>query len=123
MLPNQQTRSALPALAKDASVVLSDLNRLDKLRMSKASQRGETPAKEIVLVVDDDESVRRALVWTLNSDYRVLEASSRLEAVKLLQEENVDMVISDLHLPPRLDDISEGLAIIEAARKLPRRFR
>ncbi len=26
------------------------------------------------------------------------------------------MVVSDLHLPPHLDDISEGLAIIEAAR-------
>jgi DNA-binding NtrC family response regulator len=69
-------------------------------------------------VVDDDESVRRGLVWTLNSDYRVLEASSRLEAVKLLQEENVDIVISDLHLPPLLDEITEGLAIIEAAREI-----
>jgi len=26
------------------------------------------------------------------------------------------VVVSDLHLPPRLEDISEGLAIIEAAR-------
>ncbi len=88
--------------------------------MSKASQRGEARPKEMILVVDDDESVRSALFWTLNSDYRVLEAASRLEAVKLLQEENVDIVISDLHLPPRLNDISEGLAIIEAARKLLR---
>jgi DNA-binding NtrC family response regulator len=86
--------------------------------MSKANQRPETRPTEIILVVDDDESVRRGLVWTLNSDYRVLEASSRLEAVKLLQEENVDIVISDLHLPPLLDEISEGLAIIEAAREI-----
>ena len=27
-------------------------------------------------------------------------------------------VVSDLHLPPQLEDISEGLAIIEAAREL-----
>ena len=52
----------------------------------------------------------------LNSDYRVLEAASRADAVKLLQQENVDVVVSDLHLPPHLEDISEGLAIIEAAR-------
>jgi len=48
------------------------------------------------LVVDDDESVRHGLVWTLNSDYRVLEAAGRLGAVKLLQKENVDVVVSDL---------------------------
>jgi DNA-binding NtrC family response regulator len=80
------------------------------------SQPADARPTEIILIVDDDESVRRALLWTL-SDYRVLEASSRLEAVKLLKEENVDVVVSDLHLPPRLNDISEGLAIIEVARE------
>jgi DNA-binding NtrC family response regulator len=84
--------------------------------MSKPSQSGEARLKETVLVIDDDESVRRGLVWTLNSDYRVLEAACRTEAVKLMQQEAVDVVVSDLHLPPRLEDMSEGLAIIETAR-------
>ena len=84
--------------------------------MSPPKQSGETPLKETILVVDDDESVRRGLSWTLNSDYRVLEANCRTEAIKLMRQETVDVVVSDLHLPPRLEDISEGLAIIEAAR-------
>lgn len=84
--------------------------------MGKENQPGEAQLKETVLVVDDDESVRSGLVWTLKTDYRVLEAASRAEAVKLLQQENIDVVVSDLHLPPHLEDISEGLAIIEAAR-------
>jgi DNA-binding NtrC family response regulator len=84
--------------------------------MGKANQPGEAHLKDTILVVDDDESVRRAVVWTLNSNYRVLEAASRAEAVKLLQQENIDVVVSDLHLPPHLEDISEGLAIIQAAR-------
>jgi DNA-binding NtrC family response regulator len=84
--------------------------------MSKPDQSSAARLKETILVVDDDESVRRGLVWTLNSDYRVLEAASRSEAVKLLKQEIVDVVVSDLHLPPRLEDMSEGLAIIEAAR-------
>jgi two-component system NtrC family response regulator len=84
--------------------------------MAKANQPRETQLKETILVVDDDESVRRGLVWTLNSHYRVLEAASRAEAVKLLQQNHINVVISDLCLPPRLEDISEGLAIIEAAR-------
>ncbi|MGI8836134.1 MAG: sigma-54-dependent transcriptional regulator [Pyrinomonadaceae bacterium] len=73
--------------------------------------------KETLLVVDDDESVRRGLYWTLNSEYRVLESASREEAVKLLQDENIDLVLSDLHLPPNVEDISEGLAIIDFARE------
>jgi DNA-binding NtrC family response regulator len=88
----------------------------DELEMGKSNQPEEGLLKETILVVDDDESVRRALLWTLNSDYRVLEAASRAEAVKLLQHENIDVVVSDLHLPPHVEDISEGLAIIEAAR-------
>lgn len=69
-----------------------------------------------MLVVDDEESVRRQLLWALKADYHVLEAASRIEAVRTLHQHHVDVVISDLCLPPQVDDISEGLAIIEAAR-------
>jgi DNA-binding NtrC family response regulator len=86
--------------------------------MGQENQTKETSVKETLLVVDDDESVRRGLYWTLNSEYRVLESASRDEAVKLLQQERIDLVLSDLHLPPNVEDISEGLAIIEAAREM-----
>ncbi|MEP6718949.1 MAG: sigma-54 dependent transcriptional regulator [bacterium] len=85
--------------------------------MGDEGQTKEIRVKETLLVVDDDESVRRGLYWTLNSEYRVLESASREEAVKLLQEENIDLVLSDLHLPPNVENISEGLAIIDAARE------
>ncbi|MDQ3473317.1 MAG: sigma-54 dependent transcriptional regulator [Acidobacteriota bacterium] len=78
---------------------------------------GEQPqVKATVLVVDDDESVRRGLYWALNPDFRVLEASSRSDAIELLRREKIDVVVSDLHLPPHEDGISEGLAIVQAAR-------
>lgn len=70
-----------------------------------------------VLVVDDDEAIRRQLYWTLSEHYHVLEAASRLDAIEILDRNGVDLVISDLHLPPHVDDVSEGLAIIEAARR------
>lgn len=85
--------------------------------MAKANQVKTVPPRETVLIVDDDEGVRRQLVWTLNSDYHVLEAASRPEAVKLIQHEPIDIVVSDLHLPPHLQDITEGLLIVEAARE------
>ncbi len=68
------------------------------------------------LVVDDDSAVRRQLYWLLEAEYEVLEAATRAEAVEKLQHERIDVVVSDLRLPPAVNDISEGLAIVEAAR-------
>jgi DNA-binding NtrC family response regulator len=76
----------------------------------------QTQAKGTVLVVDDDETVRSGLHWALTSDYRVFQASSREEACALINEEDFDVVVSDLHLPPHVDDIGEGLALIDLAR-------
>src|SRR6266850_1923942 len=89
---------------------------MGKENQSNHTQSRETQLKQTILVVDDNEAVRRSLFWTLSSDFRVLESASREDAVKLLEQEKIDVVVSDLHLPPHLDDISEGLAIIEAAR-------
>ncbi len=77
-----------------------------------------TNPKPTVLVVDDDESVRRGLCWALKPNFRVLEASSRSETNEIMQREKIDVVVTDLHLPPHVDDTSEGLAIITAARGL-----
>jgi DNA-binding NtrC family response regulator len=76
----------------------------------------ESPTKVTVLIVDDDELIRRQLFWALDEEYNVLEAATREEAIKQLKKHKIDVVVSDLHLPPNLDDISEGLAIVDAAR-------
>jgi DNA-binding NtrC family response regulator len=95
------------------------MNALDSFagnQMGKEKPVSGNHFQHTVLVVDDDEAIRRGLFWTLNSDYRVLESSCRAEALTMLQQENIDVVVSDLHLPPHVEDITEGLSIIEAAR-------
>jgi DNA-binding NtrC family response regulator len=72
--------------------------------------------KQTVLVVDDHESVRKQLYWALEENYNVLEAGSRREALALLDQHAIDVVLSDLRLPPNDSDISEGLAILESVR-------
>jgi DNA-binding NtrC family response regulator len=72
--------------------------------------------KGTILVVDDDDAVRSGLFWALTSDYQVLQAASRDEACRQINEEPIDVVVSDLHLPPHIDDIAEGLALIDVAR-------
>lgn len=75
-----------------------------------------TQVKGTVLVVDDDDAVRSGLYWALNSEYKVLQAASREQACGLIAEEEIEVVVTDLHLPPNVDDISEGLALIDFAR-------
>src|SRR5262245_20335901 len=75
-------------------------------------------SKQTVLVIDDHEAVRKQLFWALEENYRVLEADSRTRALSVLAHESVDVILCDLRLPPAASDISEGLAILEAVRKL-----
>ncbi len=72
--------------------------------------------KVTVLLVDDDDGVRRQLAWALGDTYTVLEAATRDEAIDQLHREKIDVVLSDLHLPPNVDEMTEGLAIVDAAR-------
>jgi EAL domain-containing protein (putative c-di-GMP-specific phosphodiesterase class I)/DNA-binding NarL/FixJ family response regulator len=55
----------------------------------------------VVLLVDDDAAVRRALVRLLGTDDRVrtLQASAAVEALRTLERERVDVVISDEVMP------------------------
>ena len=76
----------------------------------------QTEPKGKVLVVDDDESIRSGLYWALTSDYQVLQAASREEACAFINDQEIDVVVSDLHLPPMVNDIVEGLALIDVAR-------
>ena len=76
----------------------------------------QTQPKGKVLVVDDDEAVRSGLYWALTSDYQVFQASSREEACALINDQEIDVVVSDLHLPPNVEDITEGLALIDLSR-------
>ncbi len=82
------------------------------------SMSGAIQTKGTVLVVDDDEAVRSGLYWALTSHYHVLQAGTREEARAQLADHQIDVVVSDMHLPPNVDDITEGLALIDSVRSL-----
>jgi DNA-binding NtrC family response regulator len=68
-----------------------------------------------ILVVDDEKNTREGLRWALeNSDTYVLTASNGIEALELLREHPVDLMITDLRMP-ELDGL-ELLRRIKAER-------
>ena len=72
---------------------------------------------QTILVVDDDDNVRRAVRYILkNHGFRVLEAQSGDLALELLNKEAIDLVILDLVMP-RMD----GTEVCDQIRANPTR--
>lgn len=55
-------------------------------------------AKKII-IVDDDESIRKTFFLILNKNYRVYLASDSREALQRFQRAKIDLIIADLKLP------------------------
>jgi PAS domain S-box-containing protein len=67
-----------------------------------------------ILVVDDEEAVRRLLQDVLGDRYRVLVAADGIEALETIEgEPNLELVITDLVMPNL-----EGIETIQAIRKV-----
>jgi len=69
-----------------------------------------------VLVVDDDERLRKQVYWALKDSYRVLEAEDRPQTHQVIEEAPVDLILLDLRLPPRVNTPEEGMKTLEEIR-------
>lgn len=56
-------------------------------------------ARRTVLTVDDDPVVRAAVNHYLSDEYNILVAEDGHEAVQLLQEQKVDLILLDIMMP------------------------
>ena len=57
-----------------------------------------------VLIVDDEERIRILIKeYCLNEDYDVLEASDGKEALDIIKNNKVDIVILDIMMPKWMD--------------------
>jgi two-component system chemotaxis response regulator CheY len=70
-------------------------------------------ALKTILIADDSPAMRAMLVSAIESlgDYRIVEASSGFEALRLLPREKVDLILTDINMP----DIN-GLELISYLR-------
>jgi CheY-like chemotaxis protein len=75
---------------------------------------GGVREQKTVLIVDDYDEVREMTRRVLEtSGYRVLEAASGVEAVKVAQAESPDLILMDLSMPNM-----DGFATIHQIRRL-----
>ena len=65
-----------------------------------------------ILAVDDEPHMRRLLEISLRqAGYQPIVAENGQEALSILRDDNVDLVVSDLHMP-----VMDGLKLLEAMR-------
>lgn len=65
-----------------------------------------------ILVVEDIDSIRKAIVEVLSKNYNVYSAENYDKAVQILAHEAVDLLITDIRMPGR-----SGLELIEHVQK------
>jgi two-component system, chemotaxis family, chemotaxis protein CheY len=70
--------------------------------------------EKTILIVDDSESIREVVIFTLeNAGYKVLWAVDGKDALKHLDGQHLDMILTDLHMPNM-----DGIGLIKEVRKL-----
>jgi len=74
------------------------------------------PSRKLqLLIVEDDEDVRAQMKWALATDYEILTAGTRAEAMTAIRGQQPRVVILDLGLPPHPASTEEGFATLADA--------
>lgn len=68
--------------------------------------------KPKLLIVDDDEDLRKQMKWALAEEYDIVLAGDRENALTAFQRKKPDVVTLDLGLPPRPASVEEGFAAL-----------
>lgn len=63
-------------------------------------ERGELMDKERILIVDDEKEIRDLIeIYLKNEGYEVERAGNGVEAIKIVEEKKVDLIILDVMMP------------------------
>ena len=61
-----------------------------------------------LVIIDDDEDLRRQMLWALKEDYQVHLAKDRDQAIEIIDAVRPSVITLDLGLPPNPDSVVEG---------------
>ncbi len=69
-----------------------------------------------ILILDDEKSIRKQLMWQLSDNYSVFEAETVDQAKQFCSKSSVDIILIDLHLPPDLTSVRSGTDMLSYIR-------
>lgn len=71
--------------------------------------------KDRILIVDDEEEIRKQLKWALSADYEVMEAPDKGSALDLVREKRPHLATLDISLDASSKDGCEGMELLGEA--------
>jgi len=74
--------------------------------------KNSTGHKDTLLIIDDDDDLRKQMKWGLGDEYRILEARDRGQALEVFRSGLPLVITLDLGLPPEEEGVGEGFAIL-----------
>jgi two-component system chemotaxis response regulator CheY len=79
------------------------------------SVEGKSDMSKRILTVDDSRTMREMVAMTLrNAGFQVIQADDGVNALKVLADNEVDIIITDLNMPNM-----DGLQLVKALRAKP----
>jgi len=74
-----------------------------------------------ILIVDDSESIREVVSFTLeNEGYNVLVGDDGTDAMKYLDGRQIDLVITDLHMPQMNGiELIKNIRAMDSYKRIP----
>ena len=75
------------------------------------------PLKKL-LIIDDNDDIRRQLKWGLGQEFKVLLAADGKEALSVFRRHMPPVVTLDLGLPPHEEDTEEGFRCLSEMLQL-----
>ncbi len=113
--------TSVPGAGATFHICLPRIREGEEIREVKAELPDATRGSEIVLIVEDEEAVRRLLTQVLSMrGYRVLEASDGEEALALFGQRgrDIELVVTDVVMP-KMSGAELAQRLVELRPELP----
>lgn len=111
-LPIDRASFAEEEIDEQYTVVPSEKNKTEKTIDEDEVDRSETNTSSKVLIVEDNDDILAILRHLLSSKYQVLTAYNGKEALEILENEAVDLVVTDIMMP-----VMDGLELLRHIRE------
>jgi putative PEP-CTERM system response regulator len=71
---------------------------------------------QTILIIDDNEVFSKGISLALSREYQVFSATRTEQALAIIEANLIDLVLLDLHLPPQVDSVEEGMTLLKKLR-------
>ncbi|MFC1849606.1 sigma-54-dependent transcriptional regulator [candidate division CSSED10-310 bacterium] len=70
------------------------------------------------MIIDDNQVFSRGISLALSQEYQVYTVTCKKDALAVIDDHFIDLILLDLHLPPLLDRVDEGMDLLLSIKEI-----